>query len=59
MNKHTEKPIYTTMGHLHMRRKGIQSTRKKPPYTDLDDKCNTGVVLCTAVEPSTTKEGKF
>ena len=59
IKKNIEKSINTTMDNLNMRRQGIQSTRKKPPYTDLDDKCNTGVVLCTAVEPSTTKEGKF
>ena len=26
------------MGHLHMRRKGIQSTKETPPDTDLEDK---------------------
>ena len=47
------------MGQLHMRRKGIQSTRKKPTDTYLEEKCKTNVVFCTAVDPSATKEGKF
>ena len=40
-----------------MRRKGIQSTKEKPPDTDLEDKIKTNVVFCTTIDPSTTKEG--
>ena len=46
------------MGHLHMRRQGLKSTKVKPPYTDLEDKIKTSIVFCTNVDPSTTKEGK-
>ena len=47
------------MGHLYMRRQGLQSTREKPPDTDLEYKSKSNVVFCTTVDPSTTKEGKF
>ena len=59
INKHLEKSINTTMGHLHMRRQGLQSTKEKPPDTDLENKITTNVVYFTTVEPSTTKEGKI
>ena len=40
-----------------MRIKGLQSTREKPPDTDLEDNSKTDVAFCTTVEPITTKEG--
>ena len=43
------------MGQLHTRRQRLQSTREKPPDTDLEDKIKTNVVFGTTVEPSTTK----
>ena len=46
------------MGHLHTRRQGLQSTKKKPPDKDLEDKIKN-LVFCTTVEPSTFKEGKI
>ena len=42
-----------------MRRQGLQSTKEKPPDTDLENKITTNVVYFTTVEPSTTKEGKI
>ena len=47
------------MGHLRMRRQGLQSTKVKPPDTDLDKNTRTNVVYCTTVDPSTTKKGKI
>ena len=47
------------MDNIHTRRQGMQSTKEKPPGTDLKDKIKTNVVFCTTVEPSTTKEGKI
>ena len=47
------------MGHLHMRRQGLKSTKDKPPLIDLEEKIKTNVVYCTTMEPSTTKEGKI
>ena len=47
------------IGHLHMRRQGLQLTKDKPPYIDLEDKITTNVVYFTTVEPSTTKEGNI
>ena len=47
------------MGHLHTRRQGLQSTKEKPPDTDLEDNIKTNVVYCTTVEPRTTKEGNI
>ena len=38
IQKHHEKSRNETMGHLHMRRQGLQSTKEKPPDTDLEDK---------------------
>ena len=35
INKRLEKSRNTTMGQLHMRRQGLQSTNEKPPDTDL------------------------
>ena len=49
----------TTMGHLYMRRQGMQSTIKKNPETDLEENFNTNVVFCNNVGPSTTQEGKI
>ena len=46
------------MGHLHMRRQGLQSTRNKQTYTYLEDKCNTNLFFCTTVDPSIMKEVK-
>ena len=59
IKKNIEKSINTTMDNLNIRRQGIQSTRKKPPDIDLEDKCNTNLVLCTTVDLSTTKEGEI
>ena len=42
-----------------MRRQGLQSTKEKPPDTDLEDKIKTNVVYCTTVDPSTTEEDKI
>ena len=39
-----------------MRRQGLKSTRKKPPDTDLEDKCKTNAFFCTTMDPYTTKE---
>ena len=47
------------MGHLHMKRKWLQSTKEKPPDTDLEDKIKMNVVYFTTVDPSTTKEGNI
>ena len=47
------------MGHLHIRIQGLQLTKEKPPYTELEYNIKTNVVYCTTVEPSTTKEGKI
>ena len=47
------------MGHLRMRRQGIQSTKGKPPDTDLQYNIKTNVVVCTTVDPSKTKEETF
>ena len=52
-----EKWIKTAMGNQHMRIQGLKSTRKKPPYTYLEDKCNTNVALCIIMEPRTTNKG--
>ena len=42
-----------------MRRKGLQSTKDKPPDTDLEDNIKTNVVVFTTLDPITTKEGKI
>ena len=47
------------MGHLHMRRQVLQSTKVKPPDTDWEEKIKTNDVFCTTVGPSTTKEGNI
>ena len=47
------------MGHLHMRRQRLQSTKDKPPDTDLEEKIKTNVVYCTTVDPSTTKKDRI
>ena len=59
IKKHLEKSRNTTMGHLHMRRQGLKSTKDKPTDTNLEENIETNVVYCTTVEPSTTKEGKI
>ena len=59
IKKHLDKSRNTTMGHLYMRRKGLQSTKDKSPDTDLEDKIKTNVVYCTTVEHITTKESKI
>ena len=46
------------MVHLHMRIQVLQSTREKPPDTDLEYKCNTNVFFVTTADPSTMNEGK-
>ena len=58
IKKHLEKSGNKKMGHLHTRRQGLQSTREKPPYTDLEEK-RKNVVFCTTVKPITTEEGKY
>ena len=47
------------MGHLHMRRQGLQSTKEKPPDTDLEEKIKTNVLFSTNVDPKATKEVKI
>ena len=47
------------MGHFHMRRQGLQSTKEKHPDIDPEDKIKTDVVYFTTVEPITTKEGNI
>ena len=47
------------MGHLHMKLQGLQSTRKKDPDTDLEERFKTNVAFCTTVEPRTTQEGNI
>ena len=47
------------MGHIQMRRKGLQPTKEKTPDTYLEDKKKTDLVFCTTVYPRTTKEGKI
>ena len=47
------------MGNIHMRRKGLKSTRDKTQDTDLEYKRKTNVVFCTTVDPGTTKESKL
>ena len=59
IKKHLEKSRNKTMGHFHMRRKGLQSTKEKHPDIDPEDKIKTDVVYFTTVEPSTTKEGNI
>ena len=59
IKKQLEKSRNTTMGNFHMRIQGLQSTKEKPPDTDMEDKITTNVVYFTTVEPSTTKEGKI
>ena len=43
------------MGHIHMRRQALKSTKEKPTDTDLEDKIKN-VVFCTTLELSTMKE---
>ena len=59
IKKHLEKSRNTKMGHLHMRRQGLQSTKEKPPDTDLEEKIKTNVVYCTDVDSITSKEGNI
>ena len=47
------------MVHLHMKIQVLQSSIDKPPDTEIKDKCKTNIVLCTAVDLITSKEGKF
>ena len=47
------------MEHLHTRRQRIQSTKEKPPDTDLEYQIKTNIVFYTTVYPSTTKEGNI
>ena len=44
------------MGHLHIRRQGLKSTREKPVDKDLEDKNKKNVVFYTTVDPITTKD---
>ena len=56
IKKKLEKLRNTMMGHLNMRRHGLQSIKDKPPDIDPEEKTKTSVVYFTTVEPSTTKE---
>ena len=47
------------MGHLHMRRQGMKSTRNRIPDIYLEDRCKTSVVFFTTMDSNPTKEGKF
>ena len=42
-----------------MRRQGLLSTRKKPPYIHLEEDCKTNIVFCTTMDSITMKEVKF
>ena len=44
------------MGHLHTRRQGLQSTKQKPPDTDLEENIKTNVVFCTTLDPIKKKK---
>ena len=44
IKKHLEKSRNTTMGHLHMRIQGFQTTKEKPPGIDPEDKIKTNEV---------------
>ena len=47
------------MRHLQIRRQGLQSTKEKPPDTDLEEKIKINVLFFTTVDPSTTEEGNI
>ena len=55
IKKNLKKSRNTTMGHMDMRRQGLQSTKEKTPDIDLEDKIKTNVVHWTTVDPRTTK----
>ena len=44
IKKHLDKSRNTTMGYLHTIRKGLKSTKDKPPDTDLEYKIKTILV---------------
>ena len=59
---HQDSPLKsrnTTIGHLHMRIQGLQSTKEKHPDTDLEENNKTNLVFCTTLDHSTTKEGNI
>ena len=58
ISKRINKLINKTMGNLNMIRQVLQPTRKNIIDKNLEDKWKTNVFFCTAVEPSTTKEGQ-
>ena len=55
IKKHLDKYKNTKMGHLYMRRQGLQLTKQEPPDTNLEENITMNVLYCTTVEPSTTK----
>ena len=55
IKKDLDKSRNTTMGHLHIRRQGLKSTKKKPQDTDLEVNIKMNVVYFTTVEPIKTK----
>ena len=57
IKKDLEKSRNTIMGHLHMRRQGLQPTKDTLPDPYSSEKIKN-VVFFTTVDPSTTKEGK-
>ena len=59
ISKRINKLINKTMGNLNMIRQVLQPTRKNIIDKNLEDKWKTNVFFCTAVDPSTTKEGKI
>ena len=46
------------MVHLHMKQKGLKSTKRTTPDIDLEDNCTTSIVFCATMYHSTTQEGK-
>ena len=46
------------MGHLHMIRQGLQSTKEKHLDTYMEDNSRTNVAFHTMVDTRTMKEGK-
>ena len=57
--KNLEKLRNTLIGHIHMRRQEMKSNIEKSKDIDLEYKRKTNVVICTTVDPGTTKESKF
>ena len=59
INKHIEKSMNITIGHLHMRLQGLKSTRKTTPYKYIEENLKTNVFFCDTMYAGTTQWGKF